>query len=498
MPDNVNVLTDPVMLDRTGLAIAAILADLNGQRAQGRVVSLDDTELLVNNVVDAKGAPAYVDDVTQYADYHITDTGWYVFARIRNKYGLPVTGSTHIIGADGYIATIGADYIDVAVRFGVAGESRLVTIDWGEYLDKFIFRATDLALRNLDYRSTYYEYNIGNYATWTFALTADETFVRYKHYYTLEDGEYVPAEVVYGDPVTPHLRAIDGIKPGDYAFLEAAAAGVTSVCTGPGSSNVLGGTFAAIKTCGRRVDDMVIKAEVAMKCAFGENPKRCYKEKGISSRMSTAAKLREALFKAREYMEKLDAAGDDISKRPAFDLKLHALIPVLRREIPLKAHAHQANDILTAIRIAREFNVKLTLEHVTEGALIVDELVKADVPLAIGPTDGQPSKIELQHKSWETPVLLNAAGCRVSIITDSPVTQQSHLRLCAAMAVAAGMPEFDALKAVTINPARHIGVGDRVGSLEPGKDADFILTDGPLFALQTRVVETWIDGVRRS
>lgn len=196
-----SLVTRPPMLDDTGLAIAAYLADITGQRAQGRVVSLDDTELLVNNVVDAKGAPAYVDDVTQYADYNITETGWYVFARIRNKYGLPVTGSTHIVGADGYIAQIGADHIDVAVRFGVAGESRLVTIDWGEYTDKFIFRATDLALRNLDYRSTYVEYDIGEYVTWSYALTTDATFVRYRQYFTLEDGEYVKADVIYGDPV---------------------------------------------------------------------------------------------------------------------------------------------------------------------------------------------------------------------------------------------------------------------------------------------------------
>ena len=300
----------------------------------------------------------------------------------------------------------------------------------------------------------------------------------------------------YNDPVTPQLRAIDGINPFDESLRDAVRGGVTTLCTGPGSSNVLGGTFACFKPVGRCIDDMCLKREAAMKCAFGENPKRCYREKGISSRMSTAAKLRETLFRAREYMEKLNAAGDDVSKRPAFDLKLHALLPVLRREIPLKAHAHQANDILTAIRVAREFNLRLTLEHVTEGALIMDELVKANVPLAIGPTDGQPSKIELQHKSWQTPVLLNAAGCRVSIITDSPVTLQSHLRLCAGMAIANGMPEADALRAVTLNPARHIGVEDRVGSLEPGKDADLVLTDGSLFDLQTRIVETWIDGKR--
>ena len=300
----------------------------------------------------------------------------------------------------------------------------------------------------------------------------------------------------YNDPVTPQLRAIDAINPFDESLRDAVRGGVTTLCTGPGSSNVLGGTFAAFKPVGRCIDDMCLKPEAAMKCAFGENPKRCYRDKGISSRMNTAAKLREMLFKAREYMEKLDAAGDDPAKKPAFDLRLAALMPVLRREIPLKAHAHQANDILTALRIAREFDVKLTLEHVTEGALIVDELVKADVPLAIGPTFGQPSKIELQNKSWETPVILNAAGCRVSIITDSPVTQQSHLRFCAAMAIASGMPEADALRCITLNPARHIGVEDRVGSLEAGKDADLVLTEGSLFDMRGKIAGVFVNGER--
>lgn len=300
----------------------------------------------------------------------------------------------------------------------------------------------------------------------------------------------------YNDPVTPQLRAIDAINPFDEALHDAALGGVTTLCTGPGSSNVLGGTFACFKPVGRCIDDMCLLPEAAMKCAFGENPKRCYRDKGISSRMNTAAKLREMLFKAREYMEKLDAAGDDLSKKPAFDLRLNALLPVMRGQMPLKAHAHQANDILTAVRIAREFGVKLTLEHVTEGELIVDELAKAGVPLAVGPTFGQPSKIELRHKSWNTPVALNAAGCQVSIITDSPVTEQRHLRFCAGMAVVSGMPEFDALRAVTLNPARHIGVADRVGSLEAGKDADIVLADGSIFDLQTRIVATYIDGTR--
>ena len=298
----------------------------------------------------------------------------------------------------------------------------------------------------------------------------------------------------YNDPVTPQLRAIDGINPFDEALKDAVRGGVTTLCTGPGSSNVLGGTFAAFKPVGRCIDDMCLIPEAAMKCAFGENPKRCYRDKRITSRMNTAALLRETLFKAREYMEKLAAAGDDPAKKPAFDIKLHAMLPVLRREIPLKAHAHQANDILTAIRIAREFDVRLTLEHVTDGALIVDELARADVPLAVGPTFGQPGKIELQHKSWQTPALLNAAGCRVSIITDSPVTQQSHLRFCAAMAIENGMPPFDALRAITINPARHIGVENRVGSLEVGKDADIVLASGSLFELQSHIVATYVNG----
>ena len=300
----------------------------------------------------------------------------------------------------------------------------------------------------------------------------------------------------YNDPVTPQLRAIDGINPFDYSLKDAALGGVTTICSGPGSSNVIGGTFAAFKTVGKCIDDMCIRPEAAMKIAFGENPKRCYKDKSISSRMSTAAKLRDMLFRAREYMRKIDAAGGDESKLPSFNLQLHALLPVMRGEIPLKAHAHQANDILTAVRIAKEFGVKLTLEHVTEGALIVDELVRANVPLAIGPTFGQPSKIELQHKSWETPGILSRAGCQVSIITDSPVTEQGHLRFCAAMAVESGMDPFEAFKAITINPARHIGVADRVGSIEVGKDADFMLTDGCLYALSTHVVVTYIDGKR--
>lgn len=291
----------------------------------------------------------------------------------------------------------------------------------------------------------------------------------------------------YNDPLTPQLRAIDSFNPHDAALPKALAAGVTTVCAGPGSSNVIGGTFIAAKTAGNCVDDMIVKEPVAMKCAFGENPKRCYASKGVSARMTTAAKLREMLFKAKEYMEKLDAAGDDASKKPGFDMKLHALLPVMRGEIPLKAHAHRADDICTAIRIAKEFGVRLTLEHCTEGHLIVEELKRAGYPAAIGPSMGGASKVELYNKSFTTPGILASAGISVSIITDSPVIAEEDLALCAGLAVRAGMDPFDALKAITINPARHIGIEDRVGSIEVGKDADLVITDGDIMSNLTHV-----------
>ncbi len=296
------------------------------------------------------------------------------------------------------------------------------------------------------------------------------------------------------DPVTPQVQAIDGINPFDPAVKMAAKAGVTCFATGPGSSNALGGTFAAIKPVGTRVDNMIVKFPIAMKCAFGENPKRCYQKQGISSRMTNAAKIREALNKAKLYKAKIEAAGDDVSKLPAYDQKSEALIPVLNHEIPLKAHAHQANDIFTAIRIAKEFGVGLTLEHVTEGHMIVDELVKEDLPLAVGPTFGHASKFELQNKTWDTPGILAKAGCHVSIITDAPVTPLHYLPLCAGLAIKAGMDEYDALRAVTINPAEHIGVADRVGSLEEGKDADVVIVDGCPFDVTGVIKHVLING----
>lgn len=298
------------------------------------------------------------------------------------------------------------------------------------------------------------------------------------------------------DICTPQLRGIDSFNPMDPSVSMAAKGGVTCVGTGPGSSNVIGGTFFAAKTAGHCVDDMIVKNPIAMKCAFGENPKRCYKDVNNYARMSTASKLREMLFKTRDYMARKAAAGDDPLKNPAFDMKLEAMIPVLEKKIPLKAHAHQANDILTAIRIAKEFDIDMTLEHCTEGHLIVDEMVKAGFPCAVGPSFGHASKVELQNKTWETPGILAAAGCQVSIITDAPVTPQQYLPICAGFAVKAGMDPYEALKAITINPAKHLGVADRVGSLEVGKDGDVVVYDGSPFEISSQLKLVVINGER--
>ena len=297
-----------------------------------------------------------------------------------------------------------------------------------------------------------------------------------------------------GDIVAAQLRGIDSFNPQDRAIPMALAGGVTTVGTGPGSANVLGGTFLAVKTWGSCVDDMVLRAEVAMKCAFGENPKRCYRDKGDSARMTTAAKLREMLFKARDYLERKQAAGDDRLKQPPFDMKLEALIPVLKGELPLKAHAHRADDICTAIRIAKEFGVKMTLEHCTEGHLIPDIVARSGFPVAVGPTLTNASKIELSNKTFDTPGVLARAGCQVSIITDAPVIPQQYLPLCAGLAVKAGMDPFQALQAITINPARHLGIDGRVGSLEAGKDADVVLCDGDPMVSDSRVTAVLLNG----
>ncbi len=298
----------------------------------------------------------------------------------------------------------------------------------------------------------------------------------------------------HNDAVCPQLDAIDGVDPQNPYFHQAALAGVTCVATGPGSANVLGGTFVAMKTLGVRIDDMVVRRRIGMKCAFGENPKFSYRDKCISSRMTTAAKLRECLAKAQEYLARKNAAGKNVTKKPAYDMKLEALIPVLQGEIPLKAHAHRADDIFTAIRIAKEFKVRLTIEHCTDGHLIADELAREGYPVAIGPSWMSISKPEVRNRTFATPGILAKAGCQVSIITDSEVVPQEHLAIMAALAIKAGMTPFAALQSITINPARHIGVEERVGSLEDGKDADIILSKGSIFELDSKIVSVFING----
>ena len=300
------------------------------------------------------------------------------------------------------------------------------------------------------------------------------------------------------DPVMPHLRAIDAVYHADRAFVEARENGVTTVVTGPGSANVIGGQFAALKTYGRRVEDMVVKAPVAMKVAFGENPKTVYHEKRQApmTRMATAALLRESLMKAVEYKrmkEDYERDSENFDK-PDYDMKMEALLKVLNGEIPLKAHAHRADDILTAIRIAKEFGVGITIEHCTEGHLITDILLEENVSVITGPFLTDRSKIELRNQSARTPGILSRAGIKTAIMTDHPVTPVQYLPLCAAVAVKEGMDETEALKAITINAAEITGIADRVGSLEAGKDADIIIMDGHPLELKSRVLYTIING----
>ena len=294
------------------------------------------------------------------------------------------------------------------------------------------------------------------------------------------------------DPITPQMRAIDSINPMDGYFADAIAGGITSACTGPGSANVVGGTFAAIKLYGKRVDKMIIKEPIGMKCALGENPKSTYgqNKKAPKTRMASAALLRELLFKARDYQQ-----AKDNGKEPKFDMKLESMLPVMRKEIPLKCHVHRADDILTAIRIAKEFDVKLTLDHCTEGHLIADELASESYPAFCGPTLTPKSKPELKNKTFKTAGILHKAGINVSIVTDAPVITLENLPLCAGLAVNEGLPYEEGWKAITINPATATGIADRVGSLEPGKDGDVVIwTADPLTTIGGTAYITIIDG----
>ena len=298
------------------------------------------------------------------------------------------------------------------------------------------------------------------------------------------------------DPVTPHLRAIDGINPEDTSFREAREHGITTVVTGPGSANVVGGQFAALKTYGRRVDDMIIKAPLAVKVALGENPKRVNSEqkKSPSTRMATAAILRETLIQAQEYKRKLELGKEDPDKMPERDLGMEVLVKVLDRELPLKVHAHRADDILTAIRIAKEFNVDITIDHCTEGHKITDFLLEDNARIIVGPLLTERSKVELKNLSFKAPAILSKAGLKVAIMSDHPVIPIQYLPVCASLAVREGMDEMEALKAITINAAWVSGLDDRVGSLEEGKDADVVIFDGHPLDVRSRTRMVFIDG----
>ena len=301
------------------------------------------------------------------------------------------------------------------------------------------------------------------------------------------------------NPVTPEMRSIDGINPFDRCFREAVACGVTTAVTGPGSANVVGGTFVAMKLYGRSMDEMILKFPVAMKAAFGENPKRVYGDKATpATRMAIAAILRKALAGALDYAKKIENAKDDPSKMPERDLGKEALLPVIRRELPLKIHCHRADDILTAIRIAKEFNVRFTLDHCTEGYLIPDLLKEAieetGAGIIIGPLLTDRSKIELRNVSFSAPKALYDAGIDFAMMTDHPVIPEQYLPVCAALAVREGLPEDAALRSITINAARITGIDDRVGSLEVGKDADIAVFSGHPLDFRSRCVLCTVDG----
>ncbi|MDK0572485.1 amidohydrolase [Clostridium perfringens] len=297
------------------------------------------------------------------------------------------------------------------------------------------------------------------------------------------------------EPITPQMRAIDGINPFDGGFQSAREVGVTTAVIGPGSANVIGGQFAAVKTSGICIDDMIIKEPVAIKVAFGENPKRVYsgKNKMPNTRMAIAALLRETLIEAVNYKNrKIDAEIED--KDFSKNLKYEALLPLINREIPMKAHAHRADDILTAIRIAKEFNLKLTLDHCTEGHLISDYIKRENLDAIVGPTLSFNGKAETLKKTFKTPKALIDKGIKVAITTDHPVITIDNLPLCAAMAMKEGITFNEALEAITINPAEIIGIDERVGSLKEGKDGDLVILNGSPFEIATKTIYTIING----
>ncbi len=300
------------------------------------------------------------------------------------------------------------------------------------------------------------------------------------------------------EPITPQLRALDGLYHLDRYFNEACCAGITTVVTGPGSANVFGGQFAAVKTYGNCIDDMVLKAPVAMKAALGENPKSVYVEKKEmpTTRMATASLMRQVLFEAKEYADKKEKAIKDPENNdePDFDMKLESMIPVVKGELLLKVHAHRADDIATAVRIKNEFNLKMSIDHCTEGYLVSDLLVKNNIPVICGPILSDRSKPELRNMIDDNTKLLFEKGLTVAVMTDHPVMPIKYLPLCAIITHKAGLDRENALKAITINAAKVCDIDDRVGSIEVGKDADLVILSGDPLDFMTTVKTTVING----
>lgn len=295
------------------------------------------------------------------------------------------------------------------------------------------------------------------------------------------------------DPVTPQLRAIDALYPQDNTFREAREGGVTTVLTGPGSGNVIAGQFAAVKTAGRWIDKMVLKAPAAMKFALGENPRGVYgaRKQSPMTRMAAAALIRETLHKAQRYARALDEG-----KQPEYDAKLEALLPVVRGDLPAHFHVHRADDIATAVRIGEEFHLDYRLIHATEGYLVADILAEKGVQVIAGPVLTDRSKPELANLTVENPARLAAAGCRVAICTDHPELPIQYLPLEAALCVHQGFDRRAALRAITLGAAEIAGVAHRVGSIATGKDADLVLWGGHPFDTGSQALGVWIDGVR--
>ncbi|WP_249285523.1 amidohydrolase [Luoshenia tenuis] len=296
-------------------------------------------------------------------------------------------------------------------------------------------------------------------------------------------------------PLTPSLRAVDAVNPMDSAFHNALAAGITTVMTGPGSANVVGGQFVALKTHGRNIAEMVLRQSAALKVAFGENPKTNYGGKGSApaTRMAIAAMLREALFKARDYLNEKQAA-QKAGRFFKMDYGQEAYLPVLRGEIPLKAHVHRADDILTAIRIAKEFGLKMTLDHCTEGHLIAREVAASGFPAIVGPSLASRSKVEVENLDFKTAGVLRKAGVEVAICSDHPVTLIQYLPIYAGLAAREGLGQAGALRAITAGAARILGVDHRVGTLEPGKDADIAIFSGNPLETATCTLYTLVNG----